>query len=72
MLQAEFARTEVFDRPVAGRVFFEKVMRENLGVERLSHDCTIEAETLAAWLNCEDGACSRSQASLAGLPEKER
>ena len=27
MLQAEFARTEVFDRPLAGRVFFEEVMR---------------------------------------------
>ena len=27
MLQAEFARTEVFDRPVQGRVFFEEVLR---------------------------------------------
>ena len=35
MLQAEFARTEVFDRPVAGRVFFEEVMRENLRRLRL-------------------------------------
>ena len=34
MLQAEFARTEVFDRPVAGRVFFEEVMRENLDMGR--------------------------------------
>ena len=37
MLQAEFARTEVFDRPVAGRVFFEEVMRENLDMGRPDH-----------------------------------
>ena len=37
MLQAEFARTEVFDRPVAGRVFFEAVMRENLDMGRPDH-----------------------------------
>ena len=37
MLQAEFARTEVFDRPVAGRVFFEEVMRENLDLGRPDH-----------------------------------
>ena len=29
-LQAEFALTQVFDRPVQGRVFFEEIMRENL------------------------------------------
>ena len=34
ILQAEFARTEVFDRPVAGRVFFEQVLRENLDLGR--------------------------------------
>ena len=34
MLQAEFARTEVFDRPVQGRVFFEEVLRENLDMGR--------------------------------------
>ena len=37
MLQAEFARTEVFYRPVAGRVFFEEVMRENLDMGRPDH-----------------------------------
>ena len=37
ILQAEFARTEVFDRPVAGRVFFEEVMRENLDMGRPDH-----------------------------------
>ena len=37
MLQADFARTEVFDRPVAGRVFFEEVMRENLDMGRPDH-----------------------------------
>ena len=29
MLQAEFALTQVFDRPVQGRVFFEEVMRRS-------------------------------------------
>ena len=37
MLQAEFARTEVFDRPLAGRVFFEEVMREHLDMGRPDH-----------------------------------
>ena len=37
MLQAEFARTEVFDRPLAGRVFFEEVVRENLDMGRPNH-----------------------------------
>ena len=37
MLQAEFARTEVFDRPVQGRVFFEEVLRENLDMGRPDH-----------------------------------
>ena len=31
VLQAEFALTCVFDRPVQGRVFFEEVIRENVG-----------------------------------------
>ena len=34
MLQAEFALTQVFDRPVQGRVFFEEVIRENLDLGR--------------------------------------
>ena len=37
MLQAEFARTEVFDRPAQGRVFFEEVLRENLDLGRPDH-----------------------------------
>ena len=34
VLQAEFALTQVFDRPVQGRVFFEEVIRENLDLGR--------------------------------------
>ncbi len=30
ILQAEFALTQVFDRPAQGRVFFEEAIRENL------------------------------------------
>ena len=37
MLQAEFALTQVFDRPVQGRVFFEEVMREILNLGRPDH-----------------------------------
>ncbi|WP_181360591.1 hypothetical protein [Variovorax sp. WS11] len=32
ILQAEFALTQVLDRPVAGRIFFEQVIRENLDI----------------------------------------
>lgn len=34
LLQTEFSRTQVFDRPLAGRVFFEEVIRENLAAGR--------------------------------------
>ena len=34
MLQAEFSLTQVLDRPVTGRVFFEEVIRENLDIGR--------------------------------------
>jgi len=34
VLQAEFARTQVLDRPLSGRVFFEEVIRENLDLGR--------------------------------------
>ncbi len=36
MLQAEFSLTQVLDRPVTGRVFFEQVIRENLDSGRPS------------------------------------
>jgi hypothetical protein len=34
MLQAEFSLTQVLDRPLWGRVFFEEVIRENLDIGR--------------------------------------
>jgi hypothetical protein len=34
MQQAEFARTQVFDRPLSGRLFFEQVLRDNLDLGR--------------------------------------
>jgi len=36
ILQAEFALTQVFDRPRSGRVFFEEVIRQNLDLGRPS------------------------------------
>lgn len=35
-LQAEFSLTQVLDRPVTGRMFFEEVIRENLDIGRPS------------------------------------
>src|SRR5262249_48730158 len=34
ILQAEFALTQVLDRPLRGRIFFEEVIRENLDIGR--------------------------------------
>src|SRR5205085_5825180 len=34
ILQAEFSLTQVLDRPITGRVFFEEVIRENLDLGR--------------------------------------
>ena len=34
MLQAEFALTQVLDRPLSGRVFFERVIRDNIDLGR--------------------------------------
>lgn len=34
ILQSEFSLTQVLDRPVSGRVFFEQVIRENLDIGR--------------------------------------
>lgn len=34
ILQAEFARTQVFDRPLCGRQLFEEVIRENIDLGR--------------------------------------
>jgi hypothetical protein len=37
VLQAEFSLTQVLDRPLSGRVFFEEVIRENLDLGRPDH-----------------------------------
>src|SRR6202007_2168206 len=34
ILQAEFSLTQVLDRPLTGRIFFEEVIRENLDIGR--------------------------------------
>jgi len=34
ILQSEFSLTQVLDRPLSGRVFFEEVIRENLDIGR--------------------------------------
>ena len=37
ILQAEFSLTQVVDRPLAGRVFFERVIRDNIDLGRPDH-----------------------------------
>ena len=37
ILQAECALTQVFDRPLHGRILFEEIMRENLDIGRPDH-----------------------------------
>ncbi len=37
ILQAEFALTQVLDRPHTGRIFFEQIIRENLDLGRPDH-----------------------------------
>jgi len=37
ILQAEFSLTQMLDRPVSGRVFFEQVIRDNLDIGRPSN-----------------------------------
>jgi hypothetical protein len=34
VLQAEFSLTQVLDKPVTGRIFFEEIIRDNLGIGR--------------------------------------
>ena len=37
VLQAEFSLTQMLDRPVSGRIFFEQVIRDNLDIGRPDH-----------------------------------
>ena len=37
ILQAEFSLTQMLDKPVSGRVFFEQVIRDNLDIGRPDH-----------------------------------
>src|SRR6516165_8933227 len=37
ILQTEFSLTQVLDRPLTGRIFFEEVIRENLDIGRPDH-----------------------------------
>jgi hypothetical protein len=37
ILQAEFSLTQMLDKPVAGRMFFEQVIRDNLDIGRPDH-----------------------------------
>jgi hypothetical protein len=37
ILQSEFSLTQVFDRPLTGRIFFEQIIRENVDLGRPDH-----------------------------------
>jgi len=47
MLQAEFALTQVFDRPLSGRYVFEELIRENLDLRRLRLHGLLECQVLS-------------------------
>jgi hypothetical protein len=47
ILQAEFSLTQVLDRPLSGRVFFEEVIRENLDIGRPDRVSLIFARRIA-------------------------
>ncbi len=49
ILQAEFALTQVLDRPVTGRVLFEEVIRENLDLGRPSQVQLIFDRRVTKW-----------------------
>jgi hypothetical protein len=46
ILQAEFSLTQVLDRPAAGRIFFEEVIRDNLDAGRPEHISLIFDRTI--------------------------
>jgi hypothetical protein len=43
ILQAEFSLTQMLDRPVSGRIFFEQVIRDNLDLGRPDQVCLVFA-----------------------------
>jgi hypothetical protein len=46
ILQAEFSLTQMLDKPLSGRVFFEHVIRDNLGAGRPDQACLVFARRL--------------------------
>src|SRR6266498_603341 len=74
ILQAEFARTQVLDRSLAGRVFFEEVIRDNLDAGRPDRVSLIFARHLIKTTRGGFGpgwsttACSRRCTSTTSTP----
>ena len=46
ILQAEFSLTQTLDKPVAGRLFFEQVIRDNLDIGRADQVSLVSARRL--------------------------
>jgi hypothetical protein len=73
-LQAEFARIQVLDRSLAGRVFFEEVIRDNLDAGRPDRVSLIFARHLIKTTRggfgpgCSTTACSRRCTSTTSTP----
>ncbi len=59
ILQAEFALTQVLDRPASGRVFFEEVVRENLDLGRPDKVQLIFNRRVTRRTCCRDGQSVR-------------
>src|SRR3954462_7442634 len=78
--QAEFSLTQVLDRPVTGRVFFEQVIRDNLDAGRpdqvsLIFDCTPTGCAMGSpsWaLVARSGSCSASTRRPCGIGSSRR
>jgi hypothetical protein len=59
ILQAEFSTTQVLDRPVHGRVFFEQVIRENLDLGRPEKIKLIFNRRIPCQRRTREGYCTR-------------
>ena len=49
ILQAEFSLTQMLDRPVSGRIFFEQVLHDNLDIGRPDHVSLRHCQLEVVW-----------------------
>jgi hypothetical protein len=60
VLQAEFSLTQMLDRPVSGRIFFEQVLHDNLDIGRPDQISLVFDRRMAEGVHSvADSGCSR-------------